>query len=58
MRAVTKVREWGGELGMDERDLQEIESTTLGNWLNKGDFRVRIQVSPFIVNFPNRFLPL
>lgn len=43
---------------MDERDLQEIESTTLGNWLNKGDFRVRIQVSPFIVNFPNRFLPL
>ena len=40
----------------DERDLQEIESARLYNWLDKGDIKVRIWVSPpFMVNFPSRF---
>lgn len=43
-------------MGMDERDLQEVESG-LDNWLDMGDLRVGIQVSPFIVNFSNSFLP-
>ena len=40
---------------MDERDLQEIESARLDNWLDEGDLKARILVSPFMVNFPSRF---
>ena len=44
-----------GEMGMDERDLQEIESARLDNWLDEGDLKARILVSPFMVNFLSRF---
>ena len=43
------------EMGMDEMDLQEIESARLYNWLDEGDLKARILVSPFMVNFPSKF---
>lgn len=43
------------EMVMDEMDLQEIDSARLYNWLDEGDLKARMLVSPFMVNFPSKF---